>query len=632
MSYCFNPDCQHPHNPDGAKFCQSCGSKVLLKDRYRAIEILAQSSTGQTFLAVDEDQPSQPRCVVKHFFPQDSASNGLNASVLASRLSDLGKHPHIPELWASFEQDGHQYLVQKYIEGVSLAQELSEAATFSETQIRSLLKDVLPVLQFVHNHLLIHGDIKPENIIRRQLDNRPVLVGFANGTRDASAEFSAPEQIKGQAIASSDIYSLGVTCIHLLTGVSPFDMFDVKADRWVWQDFLKTPVSYQLGKILDKMIERKGADRYQSASEVVRALNAWAIAAPSDRQKKFAFSAAAGAALALFLGTLGHRAPAPVPHTILMPPEPALDFPQSDFTFPEIEQEVQPMRSLVGNTGPFWSVAVSPNGQTLATGSFDGNIQLWNLVSGQQKTTLTAHAGAVWSVAISPDGEMLASGGEDKAVKIWNLRTGELENTLFGHSAAVFSVAFSPDGKTLASVGEDKTVKLWNVRTGNLTRSLHGHTADIQSVTFSPDGKILATGSTDGTVKLWNARTGRLQRTLIGHSEAVWSVAISPDGQTVASGSWDNTVKLWDLHAGQLLNTFTGHSEQVQSVAFSPDGQTLASGDFGGTIKLWQLDTGGLKGTIKGHSAWVEVAFSPTGKTLVSGGFDDTIKLWRLCP
>lgn len=632
MSYCFSADCQNPHNPDGTRFCQSCGGNLLLKERYRALKILARSSVSQSFLAVDEDHPSHPRCVVKHFFPKYIASNGLNASVLASRLSDLGKHPYIPELWAWFEQDGHGYLVQKYIEGVSLAQELAEAGTFSEIQIRSLLKEVLPVLQFVHNHRLIHGDIKPENIIRRQLDNRLVLVGFDNGIGNASAEFSAPEQINGQVFPSSDIYSLGVTCIYLLTGVSPFDLFDIKANRWVWRDFLKKPVSFQLGKILDKMIERKAAARYQSAADVIKALNSWAlIVAPSPRQKKFALSAVAAAALALFLGTLSWRSPAPVPHT-MMPPEPLLDFPERDFNLPDFAFEVQPMRSLLGNSGPFWSVAVSPNGIALATGGFDGNIQLWDLVSGELKFSFPAHSGAVWSVAISPDGKMLASGGEDKTVKIWNLHTGKLLKTLSAYSEAVFSVAFSPDGRTLASAGEDKTVELWDVKSGRLLRSLEGHTADIQSVAFSPDGKVLATGSTDGTVKLWNVRSGRLLRSLIGHSEAVWSVAISPDGQTLASGSWDKTVKLWNLHSGELLNTFTGHSEQVQSVAFSPDGHTLASGDFGGTIKLWKLEPGGLKGTIKAHSTWVEVAFSPTGKTLVSGGFDDTIKIWRLCP
>lgn len=642
MSYCLNPNCQHRQNLEATRFCQSCGSTLLLKERYRAIQVLGQSSIGQTLLAVDEDQPSQPYCVIKHFFPKDAGISNQKALVGAHRISELGKHPQIPQLWASFELDGHQYLVQEYVDGVSLARELEDAGPFNETKIRALIKDVLPVLRFVHNHQMIHGDIKPENIIQRQSDAKPqakslrrfVLVDFANDLRalSGSAEYVAPEQAKGQAFACSDLYSLGVTCIHLLTDISPFDLFDIKADSWTWRDYLKTPVSYQLGLILDKLIQRNPKQRYQSVAEVIKDLNSWKIAPPSLPQKRLAISAISGAAVAIVLGTLSSRGPAPVPYSSYTTYKTPVTLPEMGYSTPDVWRSAQPMRTLAGNSGPFWSVAVSPDGHKLASGSFDGTIQVWRLGASERKTTLEGHSGAVWSVAISPDGETLASGSEDKTVKLWNLRTGQLENTFFGHSDAVFSVAFSPDGKTLATVSEDKTIKLWNWQTGELIRTLHGHSAEVQSVAFTPDGKMLATGSTDGTVKLWNARTGNLLRTMLGHSDAVWSVAISPDGQTLASASWDRTIKLWDLESGQMLNTLIGHSEQVQSVAFSPDGQMLASGDVSGTIKLWQLSTGTQMGTLKGHSAWVEVAFSPIGKTLVSGGFDDTIKLWSLCP
>ncbi len=654
MSYCLNSDCQNPHNPDGTGFCLTCGSKLSLKDRYRAIALLGQGAFGRTYLAVDEDQPAQPRCAIKQFFPQDALPpsfspvkvGGSSAlfHIFASRLDELGKHPHIPQLWASFEEDGHQYLVLEYIEGENLARELASTATFSESNIRKLLKDILPVLAYLHDRQMIHGDIKPENIIRRRSDNRLVLVDFGEGSGSTgiscgtlgpvsgSAEYAAPEQTKGQATSSSDLYSLGVTCIYLLTQVSPFDMFDIKADAWVWRDYIKTPVSYSLGLILDKMVQRSSKQRYQSADEVLKDLNSWMLPPVSARQKRLAASALGGAALALLVGNLTSRVPAPVPQTALMPPEVLLAPPEIGYSTPHMWDSIQPLRTIEGNSGPFWTVAVSPDGQTVASGSYDGTIQLRQLNTGQLTGILPGHSGAVWSVAISPDGEILASGGEDKTVKLWNLKTGKLRSTLKSHSGAVFSVAISPDCQKIASVSEDKTVKLWNAHTGKLLRTLRGHTADVQSVAFSADGKMLVTGSTDGTVKLWSARSGKLRRTLIGHAEAVWSVAVSPDGQTVASGSWDRTVKIWDLKTGELLNTFTDHSDKVWSVAFSPDGQTIASGDYGGTIKLWQPDTGTEIRTLKGHSSEVKLAFSPVGKTLVSGSFDDTIKLWRLCP
>jgi WD40 repeat protein len=653
MSYCLNSDCQNPQNPDGTGFCLTCGSKLSVKDRYRAIALLGQGAFGRTYLAVDQDQPAQPSCAIKQFLPQDASTPSLSPvkgggsalfRIFASRLDELGKHPHIPKLWASFEEDGHQYLVQEYIEGENLARSLANSGTFSESNIRKLLKDILPVLAFVHDRQMIHGDIKPENIIRRRSDSRLVLVdfgdgslrtGFSFGTQgpvSGSAEYAAPEQTKGQATSSSDLYSLGVTCIYLLTQVSPFDMFDIKADAWVWRDYLKTPVSYSLGQILDKMVQRSSKQRYQSADEVLKDLNSWMLPPVSPRQKRLAVSALGGAALALLVGNLTSRVPAPVPQTALMPPEVLLAPPEIGYSTPYMWDEIQPLRTIEGNNGPFWTVAVSPDGQTVAGGSYDGTIQLRQLNTGQLTNILAGHSGAVWSVAISPDSEILASGGEDKTVKLWNPNTGQLLHTLTSHSGAVLSVAISADSQKIASVSEDKTVKLWNAHTGKLLRTLRGHTADVQSVAFSPDGKMLVTGSTDGTVKLWSARSGKLRRTLIGHGEAVWSVAVSPDGQKIASGSWDRTVKIWDLKTGELLNTFTGHSDKVWSVAFSPDGQTVASGDSGGTIKLWQPDTGTERGTLKGHSSEVKLAFSPVGKTLVSGSFDDTIKLWRLCP
>jgi serine/threonine protein kinase len=289
-----------PHNPDGTKFCRSCGSKLLLKDRYYAIKPLGQGGFGRTFLAVDEDKPSKPRCVIKQFFPQaQGTSNVQKAAELfqqeAKRLDDLGQHPQIPDLLAHFDQDGRQYLVQEFIEGFTLAQELAAKGAFNETQIRQLLNDLLPLLEFVHDHEVIHRDIKPDNIIRRATPSPPlqrgpvvegqlVLVDFGaakvvtaaalhqTGTAIGSPEYVAPEQARGRAVFASDIYSLGVTCVHLLTRMSPFDLYDIREDVWAWRQHLKHPISDGLGRILDKMLETATNRRYQSAAEVLRDL------------------------------------------------------------------------------------------------------------------------------------------------------------------------------------------------------------------------------------------------------------------------------------------------------------------------------------------------------------------------
>ncbi|MEH2394739.1 MAG: serine/threonine-protein kinase [Nostoc sp.] len=297
MSYCLNPHCPKPENPADVKFCRTCGSKLLLKERYRAIKPIAQGGFGKTFLAVDEDKPSKPRCVIKQFYPQAQGTNTLAKAVElfnqeAVQLDELGKHTQIPELLAYFTQEDRQYLVQEFINGQNLAQELAHRGAFNEIQIRQLLNDLLSVLQFCHARQVIHRDIKPENIIREsdaygkgEAQRKLVLVDFGaaksatgtalnqTGTSIGSPEYVAPEQMRGKAVFASDIYSLGATCINLLTKRSPFDSYDTNNDTWVWQQYLQTPVSNQLSRILNKMLESFPIRRYQTVDEVLKDLN-----------------------------------------------------------------------------------------------------------------------------------------------------------------------------------------------------------------------------------------------------------------------------------------------------------------------------------------------------------------------
>jgi formylglycine-generating enzyme required for sulfatase activity len=316
MSQCLNPNCLNP-NPLNHNFCQKCGSTLLLTNRYRALKIIGQGGFGRTFLAVDEFKPSKPFCVIKQFLPQDQGTNTLNkASELfeeeAKRLDELGKHPQIPELMAYFISDNRQYLIQQFIEGQNLQQEL-EKGVFNQIQIKELLINILTVLKFVHENHVIHRDIKPENIIMRSPltttstgsvhplnkggtsqqtppflrgaggdQNSLVLVDFgaskvvqntklsAVGTVIGTAEYTATEQLAGKARYASDLYSLGVTCIHLLTNISPFDLYDTYEGEWFWRNFLNNnQVDDYLGKIIDKLIEPKPKDRYQNVDEVL---------------------------------------------------------------------------------------------------------------------------------------------------------------------------------------------------------------------------------------------------------------------------------------------------------------------------------------------------------------------------
>ena len=300
---------------------------------------------------------------------------------------------------------------------------------------------------------------------------------------------------------------------------------------------------------------------------------------------------------------------------------------------PQIPQTWKCVHTLKGHTASVNSVAISLDGETIASGSDDKTVNLWKLKTGKLLYTFWGQAKEVYSVAISPDGKTLTSGSFDGKITSWKLDTKVLLCTFlylnfpYSHSGLVYSVAYSPDGKILASGSAERTIRLWNRYTGKIIRTLNGHSDSILSIAISPDGNTLVSGSADRTIALWCLRDGRQLSILTGHSGWVTCCAISPDGKTLASGSTDSTIKLWNLQTAELIRTLAGHDSAVFSVAISPDGNTLASGSTN-CVKIWNLNTGELLETLSGCHP---VTFSPDGNTLVSGGEGGTIEIWHLC-
>ncbi len=286
-------------------------------------------------------------------------------------------------------------------------------------------------------------------------------------------------------------------------------------------------------------------------------------------------------------------------------------------------------QSLTGHEDIVGSVAIAADGQTIVSGGYDGTVRLWNRDGTPLNQPLTGHEGGVRSVAITPDGQTIVSGGEDGTVRLWNRDGTPLNQPLSGHEGPVNSVAIAADGQTIVSAGSEGTVRLWNHEGTPLHQPLTGHQGQVDSVAIAADGQTIVSGGYDGTVRLWNRDGTLLNQPLIGHELAVLAVAITPDGQTIVSGGEDGTVRLWNRDGIPLNQPLTGHEGTVSSVAITPDGQTIVSGGFDNTVRLWNRDGTPIAQPFTGHESWVSsAAIAADGLTIVSGGGDGTVRLW----
>lgn len=293
-------------------------------------------------------------------------------------------------------------------------------------------------------------------------------------------------------------------------------------------------------------------------------------------------------------------------------------------------------------SGEVWSLAASPDGARLATGSNDRTARLWDVESGRLLATLSGHAGGVLSVAFSADGKRIVTGSADRTAKLWDAATGQELRTFAGHSGVVLSVAIAPDGKTILTGSEDRSAKLWDAVKGKELRVFSGHAGQVWSVAFSPDGRTVLTGSSDQKAKTWDAATGKELKTFAGHQGWVRSVAFAPGGKQILTGADDRTARLWDAETGEVSNVFSGHGGAVGAVAFAPDGLRALTGSVDKTAKLWDLKTSAEPATlahqssvmrdgkeiVTSGSAVFSVAFSPGGEWVLGGTEDKSARLW----
>jgi eukaryotic-like serine/threonine-protein kinase len=212
----------------------------------------------------------------------------------------------------------------------------------------------------------------------------------------------------------------------------------------------------------------------------------------------------------------------------------------------------------------------------------------WQRQAHLELKTLRGHLEPVLSVAFSPVGQRIVTGSRDNSAKVWDSASGRELLTLKGHGSPVGSVAFSPDGQRIVTGSVDQTAKVWDSASGRELLTLKGHGGEVWSVAFSPDGQRIVTGSQDNSAKVWDSAGGNELLTLKGHGSAVRSVAFSPDGQRIVTSSWDQTAKVWDSASGKELLTLKGHGSVFWSVVFSPDGQRIVTGGEDNLAKIWE--------------------------------------------
>lgn len=613
MSYCLTSRCPKPFNPDSAKFCQACGSRLLLGDRYRALQPIGMGQSSRTFLGMDNRRIVDNRCIIKAF----SARHGVEAfRVEAERLEQVRQHTQLPDLLAYFERGEIIYLVQEFVDGLSLQQTLKAQGTFTEDQICQLLRETLPLLQFLHDRHIIHRDLKPSNLRRRRSDGVLMLVDIGSakyatttslnktGTLVGSAEYAPLEQLMGRAVFASDLYSLGVTCVHLLTGLSPFELFNPTDGRWLWRS-VSGPISSQLEKVLNRLVERDASQRYGSVDEV------WA-----DLDKDWGDT---GYAQTSQRSSSSSSAQVPSIQKKSSPESPSPTW--------------MPDRGLT-HAGGINAMTLTPDGRILATGGNDARICLWDVASGLCVYTLEGHGLAVSALAIAADGRTLASSSWDQTLRLWDLHSATPQQQMQATQREVTALAIAPDPKSpeetlLISAGRDAVLNLWNITTGKAIAQFNDHHKAIEAIALSPHQPLLASGDAEGRVNVWHLGTHERLRTLSKHQASVNAIAIRADREAIATGSADTTVRLRQLNTGGGLHVLKGHLLPVSALAFSSDLPYLASGSYDSSVRIWHLDTGDCIQTLQGHSQPIVAIAFTTQNTLITASRDGAIQVWQ---
>ncbi|MEB3358809.1 MAG: WD40 repeat domain-containing serine/threonine-protein kinase [Synechococcales bacterium] len=654
MSLCINPRCPQPDHPsnDGSRFCQGCGTGLVLQGRYRVMRLISdKSGFGRVYEAFERSTPK-----ILKVLKESHALNPKAVELFEQEAAVLGRlnHPGVPAIESDgcfqvLPKDGSPPLyciIMEKIDGPNLSEWMRQQGNhpISERQALNWLRQLAEILHLVHQQNYFHRDIKPENIMLRS-NGQLVLVDFgaaremtytyfaqlgATGgiTRISSAGYTPPEQERGQAVPQSDFYALGCTFIYLLTTKKPTEseIYDSLNNEFRWRPFAPH-ISPALADFIDRLTASQAAKRPPHTQAVLNLLDEVFTHSAVSSTGSSGLGAPRIAPLPPLTTSIlnGDAVPSSGGHGALSAAATLAQPPATAVQPPELK------RWRWGMVGAIATLLVLGSGVV-----FRDSLRQLVAPSAPTKTyefalatTLSGHQAPVNVLALAKDQRTLISGSDDRTIKVWNLVDGQKTQTLSQHESPVGALAVSPDGRLLASGGGDRYIQLWDLNTGEVLQTLLGHGSSINDLAITPDGNILVSGSADRTIRLWNLATGEAIATLEGHNSFVNTLAISPDGRLLVSGGADRAIIVWDLTTLEPITTLQGHGSFVNALSISPDGNVLASAGADDQIKLWDLDSFSEIRTLEGHRAFVNaLQFTPIGDELVSSSADETIRVW----
>ena len=666
-------------------------AELMNHPRYALLEKLGEGGMGTVYKARHRlmGRTVALKVIRSPLVEQPEMVARFQREIRAAHLS----HPNIVAAYDAETSGALHFLVMEYVKGINLADVIAREGTLPVVRACDCARQAALGLQYAFSRGMVHRDIKPHNLIRTAAEDgeaevvkvldfglarfiqetqapvgdgtsgppeakaRPpagqrtdagtcplTLVGTAPGSLMGTSNYMAPEQAADPRSADirADIYSLGCTLYHLLTGRPPFGGLPEEDKLVAHRSLMPRPVTAcradvpaELERIVERMLAKDPAQRYQTPAEVAAALTPFVVAQPPvvetpaprrtygrRRTSVLIMGVLLGAAIATGALALSRH---------FFPPPHSDGHEKDGHRTDNADVPLVKLATLCfeGHTEPVSGVAYSRDGRLLLSGSYDGTLRAWEARTGRNLHVFHGHTGKVRGVALSANGQIALSASEDRTARVWNVASGQEVGCFRGHSRPVTCVALSADGKYALSASE-KTMRWWEVATAREVRSFP---RGAESVAFSPDGRRVVFGGWDKIVFLWDLDGSRKLRAFRGHKKGIKSVTFTPDGKQILSGSEDCTLVLWDIASGKIVRRWWAHQHWVWDVAFSSDGHRILSTGWDRTARLWDAATGReLQVFAPDAEEMLCGAIAPDGRSAVCGCADGVIRLWRLPP